>query len=319
MDYNHYLQQPWIDSGFDVIYTACCLQIPDRDDGRWEIRFPDRSPSDDAVILMHCQDFLNVEDGECRELEIIQNHFGDHAHKVVVITWNLGLDDVYQGPLNIAYFPTHSFEILVNLARQQHAWKPALNRARQHRWQCLNGVSKKHRVRVANRVRDLGSGILSLNPDRPVPDWPYYPCYQTCSNEENYLRLLHVYGDCDINIVTETLYNHRPGIISEKTLLALLSLQIPILIGYAGIVSDLASLGFDVFDDLVDTGYDWLANERRLDAAIDLNRELLISGIDRSRFQQRLESNQQLALGWPSEMIKNYQHRVREIQRDWRG
>jgi hypothetical protein len=318
-NYNDILQQPWISSGYDVIYQACCLQIPDLDDGYWQIRYPEFTMTKDTVVLMHCQDFVNVDHDRCRELELIQQHFGDRCDQVVAITWNKHLDTFYDGPIHVAHFPTHSFEILVNLGRITASWMPRLTGTRQHVWQCLNGVPKKHRVRTVQALQPLSNGILSLNPDIPIPDWPYYPCYQTCSNEENFLRLLPIYGDCDINIVTETMYAHRPGIITEKTILALLSLQVPLVIGHPGIVADLASIGFDVFEDVLDVSYDHMPNHQRAEAAIELNMSVLKHGIDREQLLPRLLRNQQLALEWPQRMIADYEHQVRVIQDRRRG
>lgn len=318
-NYNDILQQPWISNGYDVIYQACCLQIPDLNDGYWQIRYPEFTMTEDTVVLMHCQDFFNVDHGRCRELEIIQQHFGDRCDQVVVITITEHLETLYDGPIHVAYFPTHNFEILVNLGHCATSWMPKLTGARQHVWQCLNGVPKEHRRRVVEALKPLSNGIVSLNPDMPIPAWPYYPCYQTCSNEDNFIRLLPIYADCDINIVTETIYNYRPGVISEKTSLALLALQVPLVIGHPGIVADLESIGFDVFGDVLDLSYDCLDNETRAEAAISLNQSVLTKGIDRAALLPRLLRNQELALKWPEIMIADYRARASEIQSRMRG
>lgn len=318
-NYNYWLQQPWIDAGFDVVYQACCLQIPEHDDAQWQIQYPQHELTDNTVILMHCQDFLNVDADACRELDLMQQYFGNRCDRVVAVTWNKHLENFYTGPIQLAHFPTHSFEILTNLHRNQSTWMPQLEGRRHHVWQCLNGVPKKHRIRAVAALQGLDNGIVSLNPDLPIPDWPYYPCYQTCSNEDNFLRLMPIYANCDINIVTETMYNHRPGIITEKTIMAFLALQVPLLIGHPGIVADVQSIGFDVFEDVLDLSYDWLENDQRVEAAVNLNRSVLLNGIDRESLLPRLRRNQQLALEWPRVMIADYQQRVQQIQACMRG
>jgi hypothetical protein len=128
------------------------------------------------------------------------------------------------------------------------------------------------------------------------------------------IKLLYVYGDADINVVTETVYEERPGIITEKTLFALMSLQVPLLIGYTGMVQHVKNLGFDVFDDIVDTSYDWLPNEIRAPEAIRRNESLLRQGINRHELLQRLQANQDRVLAWPEKMITDYQQRCAEIR-----
>jgi hypothetical protein len=304
--YDQILQAPWIEAGYEVAYQHTCLKVPKNNDGLWDIEFPEVSFNDRSMVLMHCQDFLNVDDGYCRELDMIQQHFGDNAHKVAAIVWNQNLDEVYQGPVRLLYFPTHTYEILVNLDSTREEWQPQLLKPRTRPFQCLNGVPKKHRRRTVWYLDKFHNGVISLNPDRPIPGWPYYPNYEHCSNEENYIRLLDVYGSCDVNVVTETLYQHRPGIITEKTIFALLSLQVPLVIGYAGIVADIKASGFDVFDDIIDTGYDWMANERRIETAIESNRDVLTNGIDRNSLMPRLLDNQRKVLEWPAKMISHY-------------
>ena len=128
------------------------------------------------------------------------------------------------------------------------------------------------------------------------------------------MRLLPIYADCSINIVTETIYKNPLGIITEKTIMAFLALQVPILIGYPGIVDHCESLGFDMFRDIVDTTYDYLPNEIRLNQAIVNNQCLLQHGVDREKLSNRLIKNQQWAQhGWPHHLIDHYNSCVTEI------
>jgi hypothetical protein len=109
-------------------------------------------------------------------------------------------------------------------------------------------------------------------------------------------------------------YEYRPGIISEKTLFALMSLQVPLIIGYPGIVAHVRGLGFDTFDDVIDTSYDWLPDDVRIEEAIRRNAGVLTHGTDRPALAERLQRNQDLVLAWPEKMIRDYQQRCAEIQ-----
>ena len=107
-----------------------------------------------------------------------------------------------------------------------------------------------------------------------------------------------------MNIVTETEYNTTPGIISEKTLLALAAEQIPIVIGHQGIVQHCTELGFDMFTDLVDTSYDTMPNDVRAEQAILLNKDLIQGRIDLAPYQERLRAQREFLLDDYSTMME---------------
>jgi hypothetical protein len=307
------LSADWKYLGADPVCQYCCLQIPKENNGQWDLKFPEVEWRKNTVVIMHCQDFVNVNKTGCRELSMIEKHYGKCADRVVAVTWNMDLAAVYSGPVNIVYFPYHSYEILVNLEATIDQWQPNLQQTRTKRFQCLNGVSKKHRIKTVNLLQQYSNSIITLDPVMPLSDFTYND-HLSVSNEENFIRLSKsVYGICDINIVTESLYDCYPGIITEKTLFAWLAQQVPIIIGYPGIVEHARQLGFDMFDDIVDHSYDYLPNNERIQAAIELNQKLIIQGIDRPRLQHRLEYNYQHALSWPSRMRHSYKQQINQI------
>jgi len=315
IDYVDILKKPWRHIGTNFTYQNNCLRIPPADNGIWDLAFPQPYWNDQSLVVMHCQDFVNVDERGVRELQLMEQHFRQRSSQVVVVTMMIDLQERYPGPLHLAYFPSHTFNIIVNMRPIVERWQSQLHGTRTTKFQCLNGIPKPHRVRAIAALDQLPvKGHTSLGRDRELPIWPYYPTYMGCENEHNYLRLLPIYGDSDINVVTESLYEERPGVISEKTLFALMSLQVPILIGYAGMVSHVKSLGFDVFDDIVDTRYDWLPNDIRVEQAIQLNKTLLMQGFDRNQLAARLQKNLDLVLAWPEKMIKDYEDRCLEIQ-----
>jgi hypothetical protein len=115
-----------------------------------------------------------------------------------------------------------------------------------------------------------------------------------------------------VNIVTETQYDDRPGVISEKTLQAMIAKQIPIVIGHPGVVQSCQELGFDMFEDLVDTSYDWLPNDQRVEVALELNRELILGNRDLAPYQERLQRQQDFVLDmYPKWIRANF---VRQAQ-----
>lgn len=319
IDLHYQLSRSLAHSDIDVITQNCCLQIPESDDGIWDIKFPDvKQWTDNTLVIMHCQDFVNVKNNVCRELQIIEEHFGDRCKQVVVIVWNLNLETVYNGDLNLVYLPIHTYEILANLLNIDEPWVHRFTGDRKYRFQCLNGVAKTHRETTFNLLQEFGNGITSLNPEKPIPEFTYEQ-HLRVQNHENFLKLLPLYNNCDINVVTETLYNTTHGIITEKTLFAWLAKQVPIIIGHRGIVQQARDLGFDTFDDVVDNSYDNEPDHCRVKCAIESNRDLLIHGIDREELKYRLLANQNHALSWPARMIVNYEAQLKSIYREITG
>jgi hypothetical protein len=320
MHYDHIFSNCWNHLGRTVVYQPTCLQAP-YDDVCWPIKYPTVEWTDNTVVMMHCQDFLTVNaDGICPELEEITQHFGERANQVVVLHWNVGLDRLYSGPCHLIHFPTHSYEIAQRLKTAPYEnWQELFNADRTRNWQCLNGAAREHRIQVWHWLREKPNGIVSLADIDPLPQDDYKNTYiwrpfEHDLNERNFIKLNWLYSTTKVNIVTETSYGPAPGIITEKTLFALLAKQIPIVIGYPGIVEHCRSLGFDMFDDLVDNSYDFLPDEDRITQALERNYQLIVNTPDLSHVQARLEKQRNYVLNeWPIRILDNFKSRINEI------
>ena len=311
--YNTVLTQPFWEAGFDVVYKPSCCQIP-YDGVCWPIEYPEVEWKDNTVVIMHCQDFVSIDKNGCPELRAIEDHFGDKSNRVVVIHWNIDLQSVYTGPLTLLYFPTHSYELLNNLAQTQDEWKPGLLAERSTNWQCLNGTKRSHRRHVAYYMQNnFENGILSLGNELMLQKWDFNS-YRECDNVTNWMRLQPVYSSCNVNIVTETQYYETPGIITEKTLMAFLGLQIPVFVGYRGMIDHIEGLGFDVFRDLIDTSYDYWDDDVRWKDAIELNADVINGKFDRAQYIERMLRNQEYALNvWPEMLVEQFNSNVLSI------
>lgn len=88
-----------------------------------------------------------------------------------------------------------------------------------------------------------------------------------------------------IDIVTETSHGLMP-FMTEKSVKPFYSLQLPIILGYTGIIQDLRDMGFDVFDDVIDHTYDTFDFSLDVDVYTDrnlylkLNHELIIKKVN---------------------------------------
>lgn len=112
---------------------------------------------------------------------------------------------------------------------------------------------------------------------------------------ESWLRHL-VYEPTVISLITEPVWDQPAAFISEKTVFAIESGTMPIWCGGWGIADEMRELGFDVFDDIIDHGYQYLPDAQdRVQQAVELNQALL-RDTDRAldtaqRVQSRLEHN----------------------------
>ena len=115
-----------------------------------------------------------------------------------------------------------------------------------------------------------------------------------------------MYRTTPVNIVTESLYEEPVGIITEKTLFAFASLQLPILVAHKGAVKDAESYGFDMFTDIIDHSYDNLPNDVRWKSAIDLNMHILNGKFNYDDLLPRLKKNQEYIMETRKEVGSDY-------------
>ena len=302
------------DKGCRVVYEWNCFQPPYDTAQGWPLRLPavDWQCTDFAVLIF--QDFVTMHGGICLELAQVEQWYGDRADQVIVIHWPHALSRYYRGPVRLVEFNVHEYQILDNLTSCQQQWQQVWHGPRDRAWQCLNGRKCDHRVRVVQHLeRHWNNGTVSLGDVVPLTKYPY-STYRGTSNEDNWLRLLPLYGQHHVNIVTETQYNQQPGIITEKTIFALLAAQIPIVIGYRGIVQDCQELGFDMFTDIVDVSYDHLSDSCRWQAALDLNRDWINKYQPTAEISQRLLTQAKWLLAeWPHQHLEHALSQIHKI------
>jgi hypothetical protein len=305
VDHTVLIDQFFREQKLSVVAEWNCFQPPYHSESGWPLRLPvvDWKQTDFAVLIF--QDFVTMHDGVCLELAQVEQWYGDRADQVIVIHWPHALSKYYRGPVCLVEFNVHEYQILNNLRSCQHAWQQIWQAPRDRAWQCLNGRKCDHRLRVAQYLEQhWHDGTVSLGDVVPLAGYPY-STYRGTSNEDNWLRLLSIYGQHHVNIVTETQYDQQPGIITEKTIFALLAAQIPIVIGYSGIVRDCEALGFDMFTDVVDVSYDQLPDDLRWRTALDLNHDWIDKYQPTAEISQRLLRQAKWLLAeWPRQHLE---------------
>jgi hypothetical protein len=309
MDYSTLFAQSLTNKGVSFTPVYHCFESARSPHTGWNLRLPD---FDTDILLLHFQDLINMRDGRVLELAQIEQRYGSRADRVVVTYWNHGLDRIYTGPVQLVEFSNHNYDLANQLYQRWPEWQHIVGQPRTQAWQCLNGRMCDHRNRVVQVLQGWSGGVLSYHDRIRLPNYDY--SQYTYNNVDNFINLDYVYSACAVNLVTETEYNTAPGIISEKTLLAMAAEQIPILIGHQGIVQHCKELGFDMFTDLVDVSYDHMPNEIRAEQALLLNQDLIQGRIDLAPYQERLRAQREFLLDdYPTMMELRFDRAVNNL------
>lgn len=302
MHYTNFVTDSLHQLGFAVVPQFNCFQPPYDPASGWPLKLPDVEFGPRTILVLHFQDFVTPGDS-ITELVKVEQHYKDRANQVVVLHWSSDLGDHYQGPLNLIEFSSHNILTVTSIQNCRDQWIGEFQQPKDINWMCLNGRTCPHRARAAEILKQFDNGVVSYGAEYPLRDWPY-STYKGTDNDENFVRLARLYAKTKVNIVTETQYDARPGIVTEKTIMAAVAKQIPIVIGHPGIVKDCKKLGFDMFEDLVDTSYDWLPNDIRVQQAIEKNKDLIVHGVDTDKIQARLDAQSHWVLHVFEEQIK---------------
>lgn len=142
----------------------------------------------------------------------------------------------------------------------------------------------------------------------------YNPANTPPIEHKNFDEVLRImYRDSFVEIVNETLFLEKSGQISEKFLNSVYGYNFPIILNVPGAVEYMRSIGFDMFDDVINHSYDTVVDPfPRLVKALGDNIELLKnSDIAKSAWvkcQHRMKKNVELMrefeLGMPDHVTK---------------
>lgn len=313
MEYTDFFTKTLTNLGRNVFGVWNAYDTPHNPQNGWPLKLPNVEFEENTVLLMHFQDFVTFRDGKILELEVLENFYKDHLDQVLVTHMHHGLEKVYQGPIKLIEYSNHNCREMQRLLDRWDKCLPVLSQPKTRAWQCLNGRMCPHRLRATEILRNWNNGWLSYGDDIKLPLWEY-STYRGTENDENFVRLLPVYGTAAVNIVTETQYNDRPGVICEKTLFAMAAGQVPLLIGYPGIIQDCQEMGFDMFEDVVDTSYDFLPNDQRVEQAILRNQDLIQGRINIDHLHDRLIKQQNRVLHETTRYYQNnFIERAKEL------
>lgn len=178
-----------------------------------------------------------------------------------------------------------------------HAFNFIINKPRRNRWILLEMISD---LGLTNCCYSLcwSQGFRNIHPTdfRLGTEIQLERGFLTGSyrNAETYATLLktRVFEPTAVSLITEPAFYERETIVTEKTLMAIWAGTLPIWIGGWRCADFMRNLGFDVFDDIIDHGYQTFAEpEDRCRHAVRSNQNLLRSPLDLQSLRPRLEHN----------------------------
>lgn len=271
-------------NGIKPYLLPCACQRPITDNG-WTIQLPDNISAQQWKdprfrLIIHAQDFATWYDDCCLELLWLESQFDpEQLQKIIFVHWDHRLRDVYEGPITCVEFPTHSYELVHTLKQNWNSWRHIPEQKYiKHNWICLNGRAREYRQTVYNLLKDEPNGFASHSIFNPIP-FHGYQNYDF-NNVDNFIKIGKVYQQAKVSVVTESIYEDHPGIITEKTLLAIAAKHPFMCIGHQGIHQEIHARGFKNHNSLFDLSYDTEPKSTRLYNAINKNIDILRNDID---------------------------------------
>lgn len=191
--------------------------------------------------------------------------------------------------VNVICWPRQTLFVALTLARYV---KPDPWQQKTAAFNFMINKPRYNRTRLVDRLTDLG--LRSEHYSLPGSQSAHYVrrCWinsdmrvlsdqilnGSVSNVEIYQSWLksHVFEPTVISLITEPAWHEQACFLSEKTVWAWESGTMPIWVGSWGVADAMAELGFDVFYDIIDHGYQHeIDPHRRMEMAIANNHDLL--------------------------------------------
>jgi len=172
----------------------------------------------------------------------------------------------------------------------------------------LKGIATMHfdpRIYSRNYVLSQISEFVINYPDSwafikkelPYSDFGYNLKYPIIDHNNHWDFWHKTYSTVAVEIVSETIVNEESFFITEKTFRPILHGRLFMIIGSPGFEKSLKSMGFDIFDDIIDkSSYDQLLKFYRIDRIYDLLNILLNKHSLKlmKKLKSRLEKNSKL-------------------------
>lgn len=282
------------------IVVDAALVFPITKDG-WEVQCP--GPSEcrfhepDFYLVLNLQDMLSMNEDELFPIELGRIHATYEGwadlNRIIVIVWPSGLaHDWNKGK---------SFKVVEFSDHQYHTWQSykesevALRKAFKHKnlednFLCMNRIDKEHRRAVYEVLKDKpgNSSYQQMGKELKYKGFSYLEYDKHYDNLSNLFTLKKNFNTSLFSIVTESQYFERYGIVSEKTMNAIVAGHPFIVIGHQHILEDIRAYGFKTYDHIFDEGYDTADNKHRAGKALDDN-HMFIDNMSENQMYDILE------------------------------
>ena len=245
----------------------------------------------DKPEIIVVRDHHYNEEDQCFHIQkLLENSTCDPHLHTLLFDHVLIHDDVLKD-YNIILYPTfiakegHDFNqqlIKVDWNKRQCTFNFMINKPRKHREILLQLIKRFNLINYTHSLPWKHNDVNSI----PVTDYKFGPEVVmdkgikngSFKNAETYDKLLKttVFEPSCISLITEPVFIERESILTEKTIMSIYSGTLPIWVGGWRCADALAQFGFDTFDDIIDHGYQSLADPYdRCYKAIELNLKLL--------------------------------------------
>lgn len=167
-----------------------------------------------------------------------------------------------------------------------------------------------YRGNIAEVFDNRGSTLKLYN-----SDWKNHNTYNDIRYSNHVKNLFYLNKNIKslICLITETTMSSR--YISEKSFQPFYLGRIPLILGFAGINHFFKEEGFDMFDDIIDYGFDSINDvDLKIDAAIKTNQNILKNFSITDDIVERLKYNQNhLMYSWSDKQINKIVNKMREF------
>lgn len=282
------------------VIVDAALKYPRSHEG-WEVYMPGkdfcRFEEDDFYLVLNLQDMLTQGDTFPRELKIIENFYKDWADmsRIIVSVWPLRVaDDWPETSFNLVEFSTFLYEHWQTYKNHEETLRNTFsweNRRVEDKFVCMNRIPKPHRKITYSKLKDFSNSNCSLQGQRIQLKYPgksFEEYNSTYDNLNNLISVAENFNTSMFSVITESQFVEKYGIITEKTLNAIVAGHPFLVVGHSGCLDDIKSLGFKTYDGLFNEEYQYEKNTNRIDEMIFSNLEFFEGDLNIEKFESSL-------------------------------
>ena len=120
MTYDQLMAHTFGSLGIDSVMIYNCFDPPYDYTHGWPLKLPDVEFGPKTLLVLHFQDFVSV--GQpIKELAKVEEKYGANCNQVLVTYWSHGLEQCYQGAINLIEFSNHNLYTCEAIAQRIEA------------------------------------------------------------------------------------------------------------------------------------------------------------------------------------------------------